>query len=127
MIFGIGVDIIINQRIRKAFEKWGDRFLTRIYTKTERDYCVRHSFSETSLAARFAAKEAFIKAAGVFFPFTLIEVCNDKLGKPYILLYGGADDFVRQHGVSHIHLSISHESTHSVALVVLESQEVKRQ
>jgi holo-[acyl-carrier-protein] synthase len=127
MIFGVGVDIIINQRIKKAFEKWGDRFLTRIYTVAERDYCIGKHFSESSLAARFAAKEAFIKAAGMFFPFTLIEVRNEGGGKPFLLLYGSADDFVKQSGVDRIHLSISHESTHSVAIVVLECQEVKKQ
>ncbi|MEO5356014.1 MAG: holo-ACP synthase [Nitrospirae bacterium YQR-1] len=127
MIFGIGIDIIINKRIRAAFERWGERFISRIYTEAERSYCIGERFSETSLAARFAAKEAFIKAAGSFFPYNSIEVCNEPGGRPFLLLYGTAGDFLKQSGVNRVHLSLSHESTHSVAIVVLESQEVKIQ
>lgn len=84
MIYGIGIDIVNIPQFRTAIERWGDRFKNRVFTKKELEYCNGRKFAEQHLAARFAAKEAFIKALGRGIKLTNIEVLNNQEGKPYI-------------------------------------------
>jgi len=93
MIIGIGTDIIEVQRIANACEKYGERFLNRIFTQTEQDYC--ESFNDTKYvhyAARFAMKESFSKAIGTGltqgFKFTEVSIVNQQNGKPDVVLEG---------------------------------------
>jgi len=89
MIRGIGIDIIEVKRIKKIMEDYGDRFLKRILTDNEINYCMKFSKPELHLAGRFAAKEAYSKAIGTgvgkSYSWKDIEILNNERGKPYIV------------------------------------------
>jgi holo-[acyl-carrier protein] synthase len=123
MIYGIGVDLIEIDRIRQAIERNGQRFIDRIYTDTEQAYCSQRS-SFPCYAARFTAKEAFLKAFGTGLRKGMrwrdIEVRTDELGKPYLQLYGFLQEQCQHHGLHHMHLSLSHSSAYAIAQVVIE-------
>ncbi|MCG6552428.1 MAG: holo-ACP synthase [Candidatus Magnetominusculus sp. LBB02] len=121
MIFGIGVDIVENDRIKAAHRRWGQSFLGRVYTEGELEYCLKKSDPVDSLSGRFAAKEAFIKAAGVSkAALKDIEVVLDAAGKPSLVLHNSAREFTSNNAINGSHLSISHQKQYSVAVVVLE-------
>jgi holo-[acyl-carrier protein] synthase len=122
MIYGIGIDIVRVQRIQDAVEKWGEKFLLRIYTNDEIAYCYKRKNPYRSLSARFAAKEAFIKAisSGIPLSFSDIEISNNDTGQPLLKLKGTLDDFVKTKLIKKIYLSLSHEHEYAVACVVLE-------
>lgn len=114
----IGVDIIEVARIGAAVERWGERFLKRIYTPTEIAYC-RGRVPE--LAVRFGAKEAVSKAlgTGIFgLSWTEIEVVTDLRGKPLINLYGRASARAEALGLTEFAVSLSHSDDNAVAFVV---------
>ncbi len=119
----IGIDIIEIDRIRRVVENSGDRFLLRVYTEKERSYCrlPDGTYRYSSLAARFAAKEAFYKAA---FPLVrhaiswqACEVETDADGVPRLKI---ADELMRELGTSVYHLSLSHSRNHAIAIVLIE-------
>lgn len=112
MIHGVGIDIVHIPKFQKAMERWGDRFKNRIFTQNELVYCGKRKLSEQHLAARFAAKEAFLKALGKGFNFTDIEVLNNPNGKPELRT---PDSKFRTH------LTISHDGDYCVAHVMLET------
>ena len=89
MIRGLGIDIIEVKRIKKIMEDYGDRFLKRILTDNEINYCMKFSKPELHLAGRFAAKEAYSKAIGTgvgkSYSWKDIEILNNERGKPYIV------------------------------------------
>lgn len=122
MIYGIGIDIVKIERMRTVVEKWGQRFLKRVFTKSEIAYCYEKKEPYLSLAVRFAAKEAFVKAVGSAAPVALaeIEVMNMDSGKPLIKVNGKLKDFFSAKSIKHAHLSLSHEHDYGVACVVLE-------
>ena len=107
----VGIDIEEVSRIKKACKKWGNRFLSRIFTKSEIDYCFLKSNPYPSLCGRFSAKEAIIKVYGSNLSFNEIEILNDKDGKPYVLIKGRAMDNLK--------ISISHTKNYAVAVAVL--------
>ncbi len=122
MIKGIGVDIIEVDRIREAIEKYGERFLKRVFTQIEIRYC--EEFKDTKFlhySARFAAKEAFSKAIGTGFTqgFKLREVgiVNESNGMPKIVLEGELSEGWSNYK---IFVSLSHTRVHAVALVVIQ-------
>jgi len=122
MIFGIGTDIVETDRIRKAIENYGKRFLDRLYTADEQLYC--DSFNDTKwvhYAARFAAKESFSKAIGTGltreFKFSEISILNEESGKPYVVLSGGLLD---KYGKYKTHISLSHTDSNSIAYIIME-------
>jgi holo-[acyl-carrier protein] synthase len=122
MIIGIGTDIIEISRIKKAVQT-RPKLAERVFTRAEIDYCQSNGDFFTSLAARFAAKEAVAKALGTGirdFKWQDIEVTNDFLGKPNIVIYGKAQEIAGQLGVNTIHVSLSHSRDYAVAMVVLE-------
>ncbi|HAM53493.1 MAG TPA: holo-[acyl-carrier-protein] synthase [Nitrospiraceae bacterium] len=123
MIYGIGVDIVKVERVREIVEKWGERFLHRVFTDQEIRYCYGKKSPYLSLSVRFAAKEACVKAVGSKLPVSLkdIEVVNDIFGKPAIKTYGNVDIFFREHFLQEAHLSLSHEKDYGIACVVIES------
>jgi len=123
MVYGIGIDIVKVARIKEVSEKWGDRFLKRIFTRDELAYCFRKYTPYLSLAVRFAAKEAFIKAisSGVSVAFIDIEVTNTGSGKPVLKLNEKLEAFLKTKGIIKTHLSLSHEHEYGVACVVLET------
>lgn len=124
MIYGIGIDIVKIQRIRNAVEKWGHRFLERIFTEKEISYCFSKRIPYPSLAVRFAAKEALIKALNSETPvsFKDVEVININSGKPLLKIKGRLEDNFKKNSISKAHLSLSHENEFGIACVVLEQQ-----
>lgn len=125
MILGTGIDLVKNQRIEELIAKYKDRFLNKVYTENEIDYCQQKAKPAVSFAARFAAKEALLKALGTGLrnnSWQDIEVKNDKLGKPELKLSGKTKAKADKMQVKSIFLSISHEKVYSIAQVVLEGE-----
>ncbi len=122
MIYGIGIDLIKIERMRVATKKWGREFLNRIFTEDEIKYCYERKEPYLSLAVRFAAKEALIKAIGseVFIPLTDIEIINSENGVPSIRVRGRLKEFFKKKSIKKCHLSLSHEKEFGLAFVVLE-------
>ena len=124
MIRGIGVDIVKVDRIEKAVERWGHRFLERIFTAAEIERCQKRARPAQCLALRFAAKEAFAKALGLGMREGLrwrdIEVVHDNFGKPDLLLHNQAQRLLEDVEASRTWLSLSDERESALAVVVLE-------
>jgi holo-[acyl-carrier protein] synthase len=113
-----GIDIVEISRIRRAVERWGERFLKRVFTVREREYCGKRY---ESLAARFAAKEACAKAlskTGTVISWLEVEVLNGNDGKPYLCLHGAAEEIFSSQGKSIPAVSLSHCREYAVALVI---------
>jgi len=127
MILGTGVDIVNVARIKESVERNGERFLGKLFLPAEREYCLGRAREYEHLAARFAAKEAFLKALGTGASqeagFREIEVTRDERGRPGIRLHGRAAAFATEKGVLWIHLSIAHEREFAIAQVILEGRE----
>ncbi len=122
MIYGIGTDIVKIDRIRIAAEKWGGSFVEKILTPGEISYCYGKNDPYPSIAVRFAAKEALIKAIGgeVSVKMKDIEVLNDTKGRPSIKVSNRLEVFFKEKKITRCHLSLSHEKEFGVASVVLE-------
>jgi holo-[acyl-carrier protein] synthase len=124
MILGTGVDIVEVSRIRRARERRGERFLSRVFTERESAFCMSGPGCDLRLAARFAAKEACLKAlrTGLTGGITWsdIEVTGDDAGAPSLLLHGRAARVAGEMGARRLHLSLSHTARYAVALVVIE-------
>ncbi|MGA2263680.1 MAG: holo-ACP synthase [Acidobacteriota bacterium] len=124
MIVGIGIDIVDIRRLRGALERQGDRFLKRVFTSVEQDYCRAHRDPAPSFAARFAAKEAVFKALGTGWAGGVTwldaEVRREARGSPKLALSGKAEEISKALGVQAIHLSLSHSEETAVAMVILE-------
>lgn len=123
-VIGIGVDVVAVNRIGRAVEKWGERFLRRAFTPGERKEVDGSPWPLESLAARFAAKEAFLKALGkglFHIPFSEIEVLKTPEGRPRLALHGKAREVAS--GINRIHLSLSHDGGVAVAFVILEGED----
>jgi holo-[acyl-carrier protein] synthase len=125
MIYGIGVDLVRVERIAKVLERYGDRFLGRVFTAREIAHCRGRAGAGSCFALRFAAKEAFSKALGVGLRrdgirWREVEVTPDARGKPEISVSGRAAELCRENGVTGIHLSLSDEDERALAVVILE-------
>lgn len=124
MILGIGTDIARIERFAAASERHGARFAARILGQNERTALDSAAQPAAWLAKRFAAKEAFLKALGTGLRYGMswgeIEVINDHLGCPRLVLSGVAAQLAAERGVARSHLSLSDESDVAVAFVVLE-------
>ena len=113
-----GVDFILVVRIEETIERFGDRFLGRVYTQGELEYCAGRS---PSLAARWAAKEAVAKALGVGIGDVMwreIEVVNDRRGAPTLTLHGAAGELAVTRGLNQWAISLTHDDGRAVAMVV---------
>ena len=124
MIVSIGIDIVEVYRIRDTISRT-PRFTDRVFTPNERSYCEgRGAAAFQSYAARFAAKEAFLKALKTGWRGKItwhdVEVVNDDQGVPSLLIKGEARTLLQKLGANQIHLSISHTAEHAVAQVILE-------
>jgi len=122
MIYGVGIDLVKIERMKDVVERWGRRFLDRVFTESEISYCYEKKNPYLSLSVRFAAKEALIKAIGSAVPVSLtdIEVANVNTGKPFLKVKGRLEDFFKEKLIKKAHLSLSHEHEYGVAFVVLE-------
>ena len=114
------------ERIRHSMERYGNRFLDRIYTAAEQAYCLRKRNAAESFAARFAAKEASAKALGTGISqgvsWLEIEVVRAPGGRPTIRFHGRAAEIAGRLGVAHTALSITHTSSLAMASVLLEDR-----
>ena len=124
MIISIGIDIIEVYRIRETISRT-PRFLERIYTARERDYCeLKGAAAAQSYAARFAAKEAFLKALKTGWRGKItwhdVEIISNKDGVPSLKIGGEAQNILENLGANQVHLSLSHTTEHAVAQVILE-------
>jgi holo-[acyl-carrier protein] synthase len=124
MIVGTGVDIIEVSRVAEAIERFGERFLTRIFTESEIRYCQPRRNNVERFAARFAAKEAAMKALGTGLrrgvSWQHFQVGHLPGGRPTISFSHAAAQIAAQLGVKHISLSMSHTAEHAIAQVILE-------
>ncbi len=120
MISGLGVDSVEVDRIRKASKRWGKAFLRRLFTDREIKYCFSHANPYPSLAARFAAKEALIKAldAKALWKWKDMEVKRAGSGRPSVSLTGAALKFARKRKAGHFHISLTHDATRATAVVL---------
>ena len=123
MIFGIGIDIIEVPRVDKISKK-DDKFVKKIFTQTEIDYCRKFRNGSQNFAGRFAVKEAFLKAMGTGWSnglkFNEIETVNYPLGKPEIVLYGKTKEIFNERNLKVSHVSIAHLKYYATAVVVIE-------
>lgn len=123
MVIGTGIDIIEVDRIKKVFEKRGEAFIEKVYTRNELDYSHQFNNPYPHLAARFSAKEALYKSIGYgLMIFNEIEVLNEKSGKPYLVLHGKTGERWKELGSPKIHLSLSHTNSYGSAVVVLDRE-----
>ena len=124
MIVGTGIDIAEVPRIREAIERHGQRFLKRIFTEGEIQYCESKANRVERYAARFAAKEAGMKAIGTGWNHGVrwrdIEVARKPGGRPTLVLHGKAAEFAAKLGASNIALSLTHTAEQAFAQVILE-------
>ena len=126
MVIGIGTDLMEIARIAQSIERYGDRFLERIFTPAEIAYCRRKQKNAAeSFAARFAAKEAGAKALGTGISrgvgWLELEVTREPGGRPLLELHGRAAERAHALGVTRISLSLTHSRDVALAVVVMES------
>ncbi|OHB26643.1 MAG: holo-[acyl-carrier-protein] synthase [Desulfuromonadaceae bacterium GWC2_58_13] len=123
-IAGIGVDLSQVSRFRRFLEQGNEGLIDRVFTPGEKAYCLPKRDPAPHLAARFATKEAFLKALGLGLREGIswqdMEVVRDELGKPSLALAGRAEVICRERGIAAIHLSYSHDGDYATATVILE-------
>jgi len=124
VIVGLGIDLLEVSSIRRALESHGERFTDRVFTASEVADCRKRADRAQALGARFAAKEACLKALGTGWAqglgFQQVEVIRTDGGRPEIRLHGNAEARARTLGVRAIHVSLTHQRSMVAAVVVLE-------
>ena len=125
MIVGTGIDIAEVPRIAESITRFGDRFLRRVYTEGEIRYCESKANRVERYAARFAAKEAAMKALGTGWNHGVrwrdVEVTRQPGGRPTMTFHGKAAEFAARLGAVRVALSLSHTSKQAIAQVILEN------
>ncbi|HYY14363.1 MAG TPA: holo-ACP synthase [Chthoniobacterales bacterium] len=123
-IVGIGVDLVEVARVEHSLERFGQRFLQRVFTEGEIEYSMSMKFPARHLAARFAAKEAVSKAFGTGIGKTLgwhdIDIRKKESGEPFLVFEGGAKEMALLRGVTQPLITLSHTDHHAIAMIVLE-------
>jgi len=124
-ILGIGVDMVEVERIQHSLDRFGERFMKRVFTEGEIAYCQSMKFPARHFAARFAAKEAVSKAFGTGIGKAMgwrdIDVHKKETGEPFLILYDGADQLARDRCMKSSRISLSHTDHHAVAMIVIEA------
>jgi len=122
-ILGTGIDVVETKRIAESIERFGDRFLNRIFLDGEVAYARGMKFPHLHLAARFAAKEAISKAFGTGIGRDLgwrdMEIVREETGAPRVRLHGRAEVYAKERGVREIHVSLSHTAEYGAASAVI--------
>lgn len=124
MIVGTGIDLIEVRRIADSLQRFGERFVRRIFTEDEARYCEPALNRAERYAARFAAKEAGMKALGTGWrgvAWRDIEVRRLRSGQPTLVFSGRAAELAEKYGVKRASLSLSHTAQHAIAHVILEN------
>lgn len=122
-VVGIGVDLVEVRRIARALERWGDRFTERLFTPAERARAGRGRNRVPRLAARFAAKEAVMKALGTGrrgVGWREVEITNEPSGAPRVRLVGRAARVAEAAGIVRVHVSLTHDRHYAAAFAVAE-------
>ena len=123
-VLGIGVDLVECARIQRSLDRFGEKFLHRVFTDGEIEYSMSMKFPARHLAARFAAKEAVSKAFGTGIGKSMgwrdIDVHKKPSGEPFLVFGGGAEKLAKVRGVTNALITLSHSEQHAVATIVLE-------
>ena len=124
-VIGIGVDLVDCARIERSLDRFGEKFLRRVFTEGEIEYSMSMKFPARHLAARFAAKEAVSKAFGTGIGKAMgwrnIDIRKKKSGEPYLVFSGPAQELATKRGVTAALITLSHTDHHAMACVVLEA------
>ena len=124
-VLGIGVDIVETTRIEHSLERFGERFLHRVFTAGEIEYCQSMKYPARHFAARFAAKEAVSKAFGTGIGKSMgwkdIDVHREGTGQPFVVLEGGAKQLAGEREVTAVWISLSHTDHNAAAMAVIET------
>lgn len=125
-VIGIGIDLVECKRIQHSLDRFGERFLNRVFTQGEIEYSNSMKFPARHLAARFAAKEAVSKAFGTGIGKAMgwrdIDVRKKESGEPYVVFSGQADGLARARGMKSVFITLSHTDEHAMACVVLQGE-----
>ncbi|HXC94330.1 MAG TPA: holo-ACP synthase [Edaphobacter sp.] len=126
MVLGLGTDLIETRRLQESIDRFGERFLARVFTAAEIAYCKRKKNAAESFAARFAAKEAGAKALGTGISHGVswkeFEVQREASGRPTLHLSGRARELADTMGVKRIQVSLTHSREWAMAVVVTENE-----
>ncbi len=126
-IIGIGIDLVDCDRIQNSIERFGDRFLKRIFTEGEIAYSNSMKFPARHFAARFAAKEALSKAFGTGIGKAMgwrdLDVQKKESGEPFVVLSGGAEKMANELEVGRVWISLSHTDASGMATIILEAHD----
>ena len=118
-VFGIGVDVVENERIGALLERHGGSFVAKVFTEGERRYCEMQRDPVPHYAARFAAKEAIAKALGCGIGkdlnWTDMDIQRSESGAPHVRLYGAGARFMQEQGIGEVMISLSHARQYSAA------------
>jgi holo-[acyl-carrier protein] synthase len=124
-VIGIGVDLVECVRIERSLDRFGEKFLRRVFTEGEIEYSMSMKFPARHLAARFAAKEAVSKAFGTGIGKAMgwrnIDIRKKKSGEPFLVFSGPAQELATKRGVTSALITLSHTDHHAMACVVLEN------
>ncbi|MBF0445320.1 MAG: holo-ACP synthase [Magnetococcales bacterium] len=124
MIIGIGTDLVKIERLQKSIDRFGQRFIDKVFSPIEHDYCLNRSDIASCLAKRFAAKEAFVKALGTGMRegiwFRDVTISNNSYGSPSISLSGQAAKRLESIEPYLVHVSLSDEGGFAQAFVIIE-------
>ena len=120
---GIGIDLVPISRMRGVMERWQERFLTRVFTDDEIAYCRARKDPAPHFAARFAAKEAGLKALGTGLRLGVswreLEVRRERGGPPFLVLRGRTRELARAQGADRMLLALSHDGDYAIAQAML--------
>lgn len=124
MILGTGVDLVEIPRFRKVVDRLKDRFISRVFTPAEQEFCYQHRDPIPHFAARFATKESLFKALGTGWAKGVtwldVEVRRERQDAPFLVLSGEAQKLSIAMGAQKVHLSLSHTENWAIAMVILE-------
>lgn len=122
-LVGIGIDVVEVSRIKSSLDEFGERFLTRIFTEGEREYCLKQMRPELHFAARFAAKEAIAKAFGTGIGKEVgwldMEIVRRASGEPEVKLSGAALRYSEAKGIKQVMVSLTHAKHYAAANAVI--------
>jgi holo-[acyl-carrier protein] synthase len=124
-ILGIGVDMVEVERIQHSLDRFGERFMKRVFTEGEIAYCQSMRFPARHFAARFAAKEAVSKAFGTGIGKAMswrdIDVHKKESGEPFLVFHAAAAALAKERAIKSAWISLSHTDHHALAMIVIET------
>lgn len=122
-LIGIGIDVVEVERVKSSMDEFGSRFVQRLFTPAEQEYCERQQRPELHYAARFAAKEAVAKAFGTGIGKAIgwleMEIVRRQSGEPEVVLSGGAIAYAAERGITQINVSLTHAKHYAAANAIV--------